>query len=388
MFKYIIFSSRTITLRLLVWALMIVPVMFCYTVALGIELTGRTGAEFYWWDDNNDSKGGQICIPLDVKASSESYSFRVLTGYAYSYYDGNGTDSIHLGDILDTKVNLTFKHTLPWDLRLLAGLDLNLPTGRTKLSLEDVNLMMDPDLVPITVFGEGFNANPLLILMRTWGRTDVAIGCSYVWRGEYDYADTVTDYDPGDIQRYVLKARFRQFAPVSFYLGGVYTNYGTDKLSNENLYKPGSMWNLETGFIYRNHGWFVDTGLNYYLRSEDRYRVPGSFSLQDEDHVGYGDEIFAHSDIRYRLNDSTALNFALGFLWIGENGYPESSSYYNGERRKLSMSLGADQRLWDNWTLSGRLMGFTMHDGKTSSHPNNERSYRGYGITVNLAARF
>ncbi len=363
-------------------------IMIYSPAAWGLDTTARTGAGFYWWDDNNKEKGEQFYIPVDVKAYTDQYSFRVLTGYLYSYYDGNGTDSHSMADLLDTKVNLTGTYSLPWDMRVLAGLDLNLPTGRTKLSVEDQQLLMDPDLVPITSFGEGFNVNPLLLVMRSWGETDIALGYSYVWRGEYDFATDITDYDPGDIHRFVARIQFRQFYPWSFQLGAVYTDYGTDELDDHDLYEPGSMWRLDAGFRYSGVKWSLKTEANYYIRDEDRFRIPGSFTLQDEDHNGYGDELAVRVRVRYRVTRATALRFGLGVLWIDENDYLSTSPYYKGERRRLSMSFGVDQALSRMWTLSSGVMGFTMHDGEAAVYQFEERSFRGYGLNVILTARF
>ena len=356
--------------------------------AWGVDVTARTGTAFCWWDDNRHDKGEQFYIPVDIRARGPGYSLRVLSGYHYTYYDGKDTEPHSMADLLDTKLNLTAVRGLPWSMKILMGLDLNLPTGRTRLAQEDLQLLMDPDLVSITSLGEGFNVNPLVLLARSWGKTDTALGYSYVWRGKYDFTSTLTDYDPGEIQRFVAQVRFRQLHPWDLRLGAVYTDYGTDKLDGKDLYEPGSMWRLTAGMNHSGTSWSITADINYYKRGRDRLRIPGSFTLQNEEHNGYGDEVLLRAGARYRITGETALGLGAGYLWIGGNDYPVDSEYYMGGRRKLSIWLRADQALSSTWSLGCRLSGFTMHDEEAPSHPGEDRSFRGYGLELSLKATF
>jgi len=363
------------------------------TSAQEARFSARTGISFHWWDDNADVKGEQLYVPIDLKASVKQFSFRVLTGYAYSYLDNPGEKSHHLSDLLDTKVNTSFVFELPWQVQTMLGLDLNLPTGRTNLHTKDLELVasLDPDLVPITSIGEGLNINPLIVLLRSFGDTDIVLGASYIFRGQYDYGSSyaLQDYDPGDIQRYVVRLQFNQLDPLSLYLATEYTRYGTDELRDQDLYRPAPMWRLAAGLQYVQSTWKVRTDLNYFIRGKDRFREPGTFDLQNEEHNGYGDELNLTGSFHYKLlGDSTLLALGMGFLWIDDNDYPSSDSLFRGERTKLSASIGIDQHIGQVFILSGRLSGFTMHEEQTPAHPLEERSYRGYGISLFLTTRF
>ena len=96
-----------------------------------------------------------------------------------------------LSCIIDTKANFSYEIVDKFFADLIFGLDFNLPTGKTKLNLEQQGLVLDPDLVAISRFGEGFNVNPTITMAKVWNNFAAGIGVGYLWRGEYDYSEAV-----------------------------------------------------------------------------------------------------------------------------------------------------------------------------------------------------
>ena len=66
----------------------------------------------------------------------------------------------------------------------------------------------DSDLLAVSTLGEGFNINPTITVAKEIGQWALGIGMGYVWRGEYDYSETLTEYDPGDLFNIVVETNW------------------------------------------------------------------------------------------------------------------------------------------------------------------------------------
>ena len=97
------------------------------------------------------------------------FGFKIVAGGAYTLFSPGDSASSSLGAMLDTKMNLSYEFSKKWPVDILFALDMNLPTGTTNLSRKEERLIMDPDLISVTTFGEGFNVNPSVIFSRQWG---------------------------------------------------------------------------------------------------------------------------------------------------------------------------------------------------------------------------
>jgi hypothetical protein len=351
-------------------------------------LTAGTGVGYYWWEATNGTKGQQFLIPVEVKAQVRGSTVRVLTGYLYSYFDGEGTSSHSLDDLLDTKLNLSQQLKGPWGLDWLLGLDFNLPTGRTKLNKQDLTLIMDPDLVPITTLGEGFDANPMLMIARAWQQVTVALGAGYVFRGEYDYASDLEDYDPGDMVRVAAEAYWAPWPAWTFHLRGGYTWYGEDEVDDRDFYQAGELWSASAGVRYQRPHWSLLGELRQYWRDKDQFREPGTLRLTNEERNGYGDETQLRTVFSYDVAEATTVLLDAALLYVEQNDYSSTDRLFRGERSKLSAGIGLNQRLGAHWDLRAHVSGFTMHDEETPEHPDNERTYRGVWLDLAIQARF
>jgi hypothetical protein len=299
-------------------------------ITWGQDITVKTGLSYHWWDSTNQEKGQQFYVPVDMAVKVENYSLRVLTAYMYSYYDGRGV----IGGI-----------------KWLAGLDMNLPTGKTDLSDKDLSLLMDTDLVPIYPLGEGFNLNPIILLSHSWDSVVVGLGAGYDWRDEYDFSTDFQDYDPGDIWRVLSQIRWQPVDGWTLHLKGGYTWYGTDQLRGHDYYQPGDMFKLAIGFRYEHPKWKTLAEVSQFWRDKDRLSSQQPFHPENEEHNGYGDETLLRATATYHLTDATDLCLNSALLWIQENDYPKNNPwYYRGERRKLTIGLGLMHSLNKRWT--------------------------------------
>jgi hypothetical protein len=86
----------------------------------------------------------------------------------------------------DTVASATITY-LGWNgIQPFVGVQTNLPTGRSALFGSAANARMDPDLVELSSFGEGFNIGPTVGFAFPISKSLVlATSAGYTWRGPY-----------------------------------------------------------------------------------------------------------------------------------------------------------------------------------------------------------
>ena len=364
-------------------------IIFFYAGVLqAADIKVRTGVNYDWCDDNNDSKASQVYIPLRVESKIQQISVSVITGYASTHINPAGKESRSLNSLLDTKVNTSYELSGNLPVDLLIGFDINLPTGKTALKEEDLVLIMDPDLISINNFGEGLDINPTLVVTKEMGKWVGGIGLGYAWRGTYDYSAAVTDFNPGDIINSSADIRY-SFSPqmTGRFLGNI-VFYGADKVDGKDFYREGNLLLLGIGLHYSRTKWDGDFTLRTIFRGKSEFQE-GSEGIISEAKKSHGDEWIGDINLRYLLNDSITLKSSLQCRWISENDYATDSNLFIGEREKFSLKLGASKIFMPN--LDGEVMvkGFVIHDGERRfPEERGERDYKGGSLEVVLTTRF
>jgi hypothetical protein len=147
-------------------------------------------------------------------------------------------------------------HGLPY-VTPFFSLTMNLPTGETRLTGTQRFARMDPDIVDVPTFGEGFNIGPTVgvIIPVPSIHTKVTAAIGYTSRGSYTRDDpTVVErqVSPGDEWTGVL--RFLTVVDrLSFGAGASYASSGTTTVSNvlaSSTIKPGNRTSLNAHVGY------------------------------------------------------------------------------------------------------------------------------------------
>ena len=138
---------------------------------------------------------------------------------------------------------------------MLFGLDFNLPTGYTDLKDKDLVLIVPPELMTITTYGEGLNINPTLVLSKEWDTWVAGVGLGYTWRGEYDYSSSLHDYNPGNIFNVNAELRHDFTSEVYGKVFGEYLTYGKDEVHGKDYYQEGDVTLLGLGATYTRTLW-------------------------------------------------------------------------------------------------------------------------------------
>lgn len=357
-------------------------------VGFAAEVQFQTGGQYDGWKDGNNNKGSQAYVPLQVKAQHKQFSVGVLTGYAYTYYDPSAGDSQSLSQALDTKVNFAYEIIEKLPVDILLGLDFNLPSGKTGLKQKDLVLMMDPDLVTITQLGEGYNINPTLSMAKEWGNWVAGLSMGFVWRGKYDYSQDVRNYDPGNILNTTAEVRFDFLPNWSARLFGNYTWYEKDQVESSDFHREGDFFLAGLGLQHSQTKWAASLTLRSLFRNKSKFEEQAG-TLATEDQNSHGNEWIGDVAFKYFVTDQTTLQTYLQGLLVQDNGYPSDSSRFIGKRQKLSLGIGASQRLNQHLEVELLVKGFVMHDDETR-YPEyrSERTYRGFSAGGQLTGRF
>ncbi|MBN1931793.1 MAG: hypothetical protein JW786_09325 [Desulfobacterales bacterium] len=361
--------------------------------SFAVDVNFQTGFNYDWWESNKDDRGRQFYIPVQIGSEYENFSFLLQTAYIYaklnpSNRQGNlQPEDVSLKDVIDTKINFSYELLDKFPIDILFGLDFNLPTGRTQLRTKELALILDPDLVSIHRFGEGFNINPTATFVKEWENWAAGMGVGYVWRGEYDYSSEINDYDPGDIFSLTGEIDYR-FSPAwetRFF--AEYAHYSKDQVDDVDFYHEGELLLIGVGFEYEQTTW--DTALTLRSLFRDKSKLQSeTLKLLTENQNSHGDEWIADFVFRYFVNPETTFKSALQFLWIEENDYDYDHSLFIGKKEKVTLELAVSRYFNPYFEAELNLKGFILEAEKNPFHPDGDYDYKGISIGANFTSRF
>ncbi len=354
--------------------------------SLAMEINVQTGVNYNIWDSDADERGSQTYVPVTINAQYRDVDMKVLTAFAYT--DGGpaqGSDT-SLSSVIDTKVNVTYGLVEKFPVDILFGVDFNLPTGKTELDFSELQLLRNPDLLTITRYGEGFNVNPILTVARQAERWAVGLGVGYVWRGEYDFSESLTEYDPGDIFNLTVEAVYAFSDRWQGRVFGELASYDTDELDDQEYYQEGDYLMGGVGATYRTSGWDLSLTAKGIFRGKSDFQE-ADLALVTEELNSYGDEYQIDLSWLYRLNAKTSIRGSLAYLYLMENNYDESSPLYFGEKHRVSLGIGAQHQFASQWNARAGLNGYLLDEDRNWYH-DDDRTYQGLIIDLAVSKAF
>ncbi len=385
-FKSKCFSPENLFMRNNRIIIIFVLVLFGALPAWSYEFAAESGLVFDAWRNSDNTDGNQYHIPLKFEVTNKNFSTTLLTGYCKTTIAPDMGERQSLDGILDSKLNFSYQLPRNFPIDVLLGMGFNLPTGKTGLSTKDLMLTMNSDLVSITGFGEGFNANPTLTVAGEWGDLVWGLGGGYIWRGEYDYSESLSDYDPGDIFSLTSELQYYINPAMITRLFAEYCNYGRDEVDGEDILEEGDFFLIGTGIKAGAGKWTLDLDIKTILRARSRFI--SSSGLAEEDRNSHGDEWVSACRVSYRLSDRILLKPSVSYLFIDENDYAVGSGYHVGSRNKFNAGFGVEYNVGKCYRVLLDLTGFHIRDDKSWSHPDNDLTYDGFSMGLTLNSRF
>jgi hypothetical protein len=357
------------------------------------EVRIQTGLNFDWWSDSKDNDARQLQVPLTITGQLDDFSFKVLTAYTATNLDRSGIGKSSLDHLLDTKLVTSYAiiDKLPVDIML--GLDFNLPTGKTNLRQSDLALIMDPDLITINNFGEGFDVNPTVTLAKGWGNWVVGAGFGYLWRGSYDFSSeiNITDYQPGDIYNINAEARYYISPELFARFFGSHAWYGRDTVRGTDFFQQGDFSRFGAGLYYdREKSWNAGLSFHGILRDKSNYQTGSPGNLVTESYDGQGDEWVVDLSGGYQFPDEkTVLRSSIQGRYFTKNDYSSASPFFIGKREKLSAGFGVTRAICSHFEAGLDIRGFVKHDDDTNFPlVRSARDFQGFSATMMLSGNF
>lgn len=366
--------------------LLILLLAFFTGSSMAGNISIHSGLNYNYWDSDANDRGSQTYVPVTIDAGYHDLSLKVLTAFAYT--DGSPPDGSKqsLSSVIDTKVNVSYAllERLPVDV--LFGVDVNLPTGKTKLDFTEHQLLHNPDLVTITKYGEGFNVNPTITVAKQQERWAIGFGVGYLLRGEYDFSEDVLDYDPGDIFNLTAEAVYAFSDRWQGRLFGELALYGTDEMDIQDYYREGDYLLAGVGADYIETQWEASLSVKGIFRGKSEFQE-ADLALSTEDQNSYGDEY--HIDLlwMYRLNPQTAISSNLNYLLLTENEYESTSPLYFGSKQKISFGVSVQRQFASHLTGKIGLDGYLLDEERNWYH-DDDREYRGFIVDLSVTKAF
>ena len=215
----------------------------------GTEVVQQATIRFYSLD-GSDYSGWQAVTPLTMVGtyklgSSFDVDLSAKTAWVFAETDSFGSSYDYSG-LSDTVAGATFTYSGGADWQPFLTLDLNLPTGQSALNFSDAVTLADPDLVDLSRYGEGFNANlsagASFFLSPDWTLT-AALG--FNWRGAYEpFEGSSDEFDPGDQFTAILRVQYltqTRFASLQLR----YRSEGTSEIYGDPYVEPGDRFELK-----------------------------------------------------------------------------------------------------------------------------------------------
>jgi hypothetical protein len=175
------------------------------------NLTVSGEARYYSWQSDrgfptrftpaNSGRGSELYVPYAAQlVGSPVDNFKVdlvaRGGWVWARQSTAGLTG-EVATTTDTVASWTVTYLGLKGIQPFAAVSTNLPTGRSELLGTAANARMDPDLVDIATFGEGFNVGPTagfnLPISSTLIMTPSA---GYTWRNSYDRENSLDALDP------------------------------------------------------------------------------------------------------------------------------------------------------------------------------------------------
>jgi hypothetical protein len=368
------------------WIVLMALLVSAGTAASAMDLNVQTGLNYNAWDSDTNDRGSQTYMPVTIDATHDAFSARVLSAFVSTRIDPSDASKNSMTTAIDTKATFSYAVVDKFPVDILFGFDLNLPTGRTNLDSEERRMLLDPDLVAISRYGEGFNVNPTITLAKQGDRWGIGAGVGYLWRGEYDFSDTARDFDPGDIFNITAEGIYAFSDAWQGRLFGELAWYGTDELESRDYYQEGDFILAGVGVDYFETKWEAALSAQGIFRGKSDFPADNR-QLATEDRAGYGDEYLADLTVKYLMNPETILSSRLYYLLVTKNGYDETDPAFIDEKQKVSLAISLMRQFSPQFSARIGLEGYLLDQGQ-NWYTDEDRSYRGLVADVSLTKAF
>ena len=314
------------------------------------QWTLTSGVHLDAWSANGSSgqgNGYEVLVPLGIFYDTPTWGLAARGSVGSSQHDLDAAPSASMTGFTDTTVSGYYRLRLSGGTDIRFGLDMDLPTGVSRLKTRDLPAIQDEDLVALQRFGEGFDVNPTVIVYHNFGDWGLGGGIGYLFAGEYDPTEDIPndDFDPGD--------ELSVSALGDVFLGDVwrligratYTHFTTDERGGIEVFREGDEIDLGVSLEWRPEPWWAVVSVRdiYHFKSD---RINAAGQVAEESKNSLGNEIRAGVTVGYIIDDAWTVRGMVDFRYVAANDYASNNVLYDGGRFKIAVGPGV------TWTLS------------------------------------
>lgn len=314
-----------------------------------------------------DGAGGQLYAPVGISASgfigdAVQTDLSLRSGYTFS---SQQTDELEgeASTLTDTFASGTFTYTDFQGVQPFLALSLNIPTGTPALFGSDRFARMDPDMVDVGFFGEGWNFGPTIGANIIFSESFLAtISYGATWRGEFDrevddpaLADKANTQavDPGD--NHTITAGVTVFLPsTTLQLSGSYTTENETRVDGAASYEAGDSWSI-TGSLFHSWSptWMTSVSAIYYAFDKNEV-LNADNSLIAEEYNSNNSVMRIDLEQTYTHEDWT-LGVLGNYVKRYENAWDPDVFQYVPAKDIFGVGGSVSYKLNDNASITGKV---------------------------------
>jgi hypothetical protein len=316
------------------------------------EWTFRTGGHIDYYSADKKSgqgDGKQILAPFGLWYDAPRWGASVRGSYGTSQHQLDGQANAEITGFTDTTVGGYFRFRVAGtEIRL--GLDLDLPTGVSRLKNSQLAAVQDQDLAALQRFGQGFDVNPTVTAYCSFGSWGLGVGLGYLWTGKYDPTQNVPndDYDPGDQLTVAVLGDVILAEQVHVIGRFAYTHFTADEQGGQETFHQGDELDFTLGAEYRPEPWWVTASVREIYRFKAE-RLNQAGLLSDELQNNYGNELRGNVSVGYIFDDMWTVGGAVDVRYVAANDYASGDALHDGGRIKVGVGP------WITWTFDRTL---------------------------------
>jgi hypothetical protein len=336
-------------------------------------------ARYYSWEGDRGTpanfngahgKGSQWYVPVALQIAGKpndvvKAQFLVRSGWVRSSQTTPGLSG-SVETITDTVMSGTLTYLAINGVQPFVSLNVNAPTGTSALFGNAANARMDPDLVEISSFGEGWNIGPSA--GASFSITEsmmLTASVGYTWRGRFDRErssseinptiQTATSLDPGEVITGTLTLGY-QDPQWAWNVTGSLSEESKTTENGVDLYKPGLRY-VASATVARNwpERWGQTTvNASYAHSNRNEVLFLGASQLVTEP-FNTGSNLYrVGAQHLFLVDDTLALGPTASYLHRDRNGYNTTTLQFVPEKERWAVGAIARKALTQNATFNVR----------------------------------
>jgi hypothetical protein len=316
---------------------------------------------------NTPGHGTQVYAPLSFQMTGKPLNdlkVDVLTrsGYVSSHQSTTGLSG-SASTMTDTSVTTTATYYGFNGIQPFVSLALNLPTGKTSLFGVAAFSRMDPDIVEVPTFGEGFNVGPSIgANIPLDENTIFTLTTGYTFRGAFNREGTLANFPAPQVSAHINPSDIFTITPAVGKTIGKLTLQGSFSYSTETANKGDGIPTFQAGDRYNLFGWasyaysnMVTPSISITLTHTNAQKVADFTGTLIPEVLNSNSNVVQISVDNTSTIDKFSFGPTAGFLHRDHNGYNSLDFSFVPAKTKWSAGAFATYQVNEQAKLSARV---------------------------------